>query len=86
MGVLGGGWAMESGGGQARGGWINESVYLVSVGGWVCVCVGVLSVGLGPGLDSMSPARSRRSASHAAGTHGRLPQKTGRPDLHCTTH
>ena len=39
------------------------------------VCVGVLSVGLGPGLDSMSPARSRRSASHAAGTHGRLPPK-----------
>ena len=62
MGVLGGGWAMVSGGGQDRGGWINESVYLVSVGGWVCVCVGVLSVGLGPGLDSMSPARSRRSA------------------------
>ena len=45
------------------------------------MCVGVLSVGLGPGLDSMSPARSRRSASHAAGTHGRLPQKTGRPGL-----
>ena len=41
MGVLGGGWAMESGGGQARGGWINESVYLVSVGGWVCVCRGL---------------------------------------------
>ena len=75
VGVLGGGWAMESGGGHARGGLFNESVYLVSVGGWVCVCVGVLSVGLGPGLDSMSPARSRRSASHAAGTHGRLPQK-----------
>ena len=70
---------MDSGGGQDRGGWINESVYLVSVGGWVCV--GVLSVGLGPGLDSMSPARSRRSASHAAGTHGRLPKKTGRPGL-----
>ena len=79
MGVLGGGWSMESGGGKARGGWINESVYLVSVWGWVCV--GVLSVGLGPGLGSMSPARSRRSASHAAGTHGRLPQKTGRPGL-----
>ena len=44
------------------------------------MCVGVLSVGLGPGLDSMSPARSRAlSASHAAGTHGWLPQKTGRP-------
>ena len=27
----------------------------------------------------MSPARSRRSASHAAGTHGWLPQKTGWP-------
>ena len=50
MGVLGGGWTMESGGGQGRGGWIKESVNLVSVGGWVCV--GVLSVGLGPGLDS----------------------------------
>ena len=45
------------------------------------VCVRVFSVGFGPGLDSMSPARSRRSASHAAGTHGRLPQKTGRPGL-----
>ena len=45
------------------------------------VCVGVFSVGFGPGLDSMSPARSRRSASHAAGTHGRLPQKNGRPGL-----
>ena len=45
------------------------------------VCVEVYSVGFGPGLDSMSPARSRRSASHAAGTHGRLPQKTGRPGL-----
>ena len=45
------------------------------------MCVGVLSVGLGPGLDSMSPARSRRSAIHAAGTHGWLPQKTGRPGL-----
>ena len=45
------------------------------------MCVGVFSVGFGPGLDSMSPARSRRSASHAGGTHGRLPQKTGRPGL-----
>ena len=45
------------------------------------MCVGVFSVGFGPGLDSMSPARSRRSASHATGTHGRLPQKTGRPGL-----
>ena len=79
MGVLGGGWTMESGGGRGRGGWIKESVNLV--GGWVCVCIWVLSVGLGPGLDSMSPARSRRSASHAAGTHGGLPQKTGRPGL-----
>ena len=45
------------------------------------MCVRVFSVGFGPGLDSMSPARSRRSASHAAGTHGWLPQKTGRPGL-----
>ena len=45
------------------------------------MCVRVFSVGFGPGLDSMSPARSRRSASHAAGTHGRLPHKTGRPGL-----
>ena len=45
------------------------------------VCVRVFSVGFGPGLDSMSPARSRRSASHAAGTHDWLPQKTGRPGL-----
>ena len=45
------------------------------------VCVRVFSVGFGPGLDSMSPARSRRSASHAAGTHCWLPQKTGRPGL-----
>ena len=45
------------------------------------VCVRVFSVGFGPGLDSMSPARSRRSASHAAVTHGWLPQKTGRPGL-----
>ena len=43
--------------------------------------VRVFSVGFGPGLDSMSLARSRRSASHAAGTHGWLPQKTGRPGL-----
>ena len=41
VGVLGGGWTMESGGGQGRGGWIKESVNLVSVGGWVCVCRGL---------------------------------------------
>ena len=75
--VVGGLWRV--GAGRAEGAGIKESVNLVSVGGWVCV--GVLSVGLGPGLDSMSPARSRRSASHAAGTHGWLPQKTGRPGL-----
>ena len=34
----------------------------------------VFSVGFGPELDSMSPARSRRSASHVAGTHGWLPK------------
>ena len=38
------------------------------------VCVRVFSVGFGPGLDSMSPARSRRSASHTAGTHGCFPK------------
>ena len=38
------------------------------------MCVRVFSVGFGPGLDSMCPARSRRSASHAAGAHGWLPQ------------
>ena len=45
------------------------------------VCVRVFSVGFGPGLDSMSPTRSRRSASHAAGTHAWLPKKTGRLGL-----
>ena len=38
VGVLGGGWTRESGGGRVRGGWIDELVYLVSVGG-ECVCV-----------------------------------------------
>ena len=33
VGVLGGRWTRESGGGRVRGGWINELVYLVSVGG-----------------------------------------------------
>ena len=45
------------------------------------MCERVFSVGFGPGLDSMSPTRSRRSASHAAGTHGWLPKKTGWPGL-----
>ena len=31
VGVLGGGWTRESGGGRVRGGWIDELVYLVSV-------------------------------------------------------
>ena len=34
---------------------------------------GGFSVGFGPGLDSMSPARSKRSSSHTAGSHGWLP-------------
>ena len=38
------------------------------------VCERVFNVGLGPGLDSMSPARSMRSTSHASGTHGWLPR------------
>ena len=37
----------------------------------------VFSVGFGPGLDSMSPARSRRSANRAAGKHGWLSKKMG---------
>ena len=41
------------------------------------VCERVFSAGFGPGLDSMSPARSSRSASHAAETHCWLPKKTG---------
>ena len=45
------------------------------------VCERVFSVCFGPGLDSMPPAMSRRSASHAAGAHGWLPQKTGWPGL-----
>ena len=39
------------------------------------MCERVFSVGFGPVLASMSPARSRRSDSHAVGTHGWLPQK-----------
>ena len=46
------------------------------------VCERVFSVGFGPGLDSMSPARSRRSASPAAVTDARLASpKTGWPGL-----
>ena len=45
------------------------------------MCERVFSVDFGPGLDSLSPARSRRSASHVAGTHGWLPKKTGWPGL-----
>ena len=57
-------------------GWTDKLVYLVSVnGGYVRVCERVFSVGFGPGLESMSLARSRRSASHAAGTHSCLPKK-----------
>ena len=60
-------------------GWTDRLVYLLSV--WGCVCERVFTVGFGPGLDSMVPARSRSSASHAAGTHGWLPKKTGRPGV-----
>ena len=45
------------------------------------VCERIFSVGFGPGLDSMSPARSRRSASHASGTHSWRPRKTGWPEM-----
>ena len=46
------------------------------------VCERVFSVSFGPGLDSMSPGRSRRSASHVAGTHGWFPKNwvTGPPE------
>ena len=60
VGVLGGGWTRENGGGRVRGGWIDECWGLSA-----CVC----------------PARSRRSASQATGTHGWLPKKTGSPGL-----
>ena len=40
-------------------------------------CKRVFTVGFGPGLDSMSPARSWRSASHATGSHDWLPKKLG---------
>ena len=40
-------------------------------------CKRVFSVGFGPGLDSVSPTRSWRSASHAAGSHDWLPKKMG---------
>ena len=45
------------------------------------VCKRVFSVGFGPELDSMSPARSWCSASHAAESHDWHPQKSGRPGL-----
>ena len=41
------------------------------------VCKRVFSVGFGPGFDSMSPARSWRSASHAAGLHDWFPKNNG---------
>ena len=43
------------------------------------MCKRVFSVGFGPGLDSISPARSWRSANHAAGSHDWLPQKIWGP-------
>ena len=45
------------------------------------VCERVISVSFGPGLDSMSPTRSKRSASHVAVTHHWFPKKTGWPGL-----
>ena len=47
--------------------------------GGLSECKRVFSVGFGPGLDSMSPARSWRSANHAAGSHDWLPQKNWGP-------
>ena len=45
------------------------------------VCKRVFSVGFDPGLDSMYPAMSWRSVSHATWWHDWLPQKTGGPSL-----
>ena len=45
------------------------------------MCKRVISIGFGPGLDSMSPARSWRSASHDAGSHDWLLKKTGGPGI-----
>ena len=41
------------------------------------VCKRGFSVGFGPRLDSMSPARSWHSASHATGLHDWFPPKNG---------
>ena len=80
VGVLGGGWTRESGGGRVRGGWIDELVYLVSVGG--CVCVRVFSVGFGPGLDSKClPQGIDTPPAMLRGRTAGLPKKTGRPGL-----
>ena len=65
MGELGGEWAGESEGGE---GWTSEC-------GGLSECKRVFGVGFGPGLDSMSPARSLRSTSHDAGLHDWLPPK-----------
>ena len=43
------------------------------------MCKMVFSVGFGPGLDSMSPTRSWRSAGHDAGSHDWLHQKNWGP-------
>ena len=45
------------------------------------VCKRVFSVCFGPGLDSMSHARSWRFAIHDGGSHDWLPKKTGGPGL-----
>ena len=71
VGGLGGEGAGDS---EGREDWTGE---LVSVWDCMSVCKRVFNVGFGPGLDSMSPASSWRSANHAAGSHDWLPQKTG---------
>ena len=48
-------------GGEGEGGWTDELVYLVSVG-VECVCV--------KGSLVLVLVKDRRSANHAAGTHG----------------
>lgn len=66
--------AKVSVGGVLLKGWRGIVLYLISLGGerWE------FSVLFGPGLDSMSPARRRHTASHAAGSsHDWLPKKIG---------
>ena len=60
--------------------WVIEAmiglgrVMVGRIDGVVCVCKRVFSVGFGPGLDSMSPARSRRWVAGPLGRQDRWVQ------------